>query len=222
MATNIPQDDFHKTGLRLPKDLHAKLHEAAASAGRTYNSEIVSRLQESFELRAPAIDALRAQMDAEVRDLQMRGEMLAVRVEMARLRADALMSRQHAIELEAEALTRAAQTDEDFARADAKGKELAHVEQEAKALHTELQQLLDARADTMGRFEAMRGMLKDAGKALEDRLAAAKRTAPPEPESAADMDIFEIPAFLRVDPDGKARPGSKRPPAAKPARKKGA
>lgn len=48
MATNLSQDDFHKTGLRLPRDLHAKLHEAAAAAGRSYNSEIIARLEASF------------------------------------------------------------------------------------------------------------------------------------------------------------------------------
>lgn len=49
MATNAPQDDWHKTGLRLPKDLHHALHEAAAASGRSYNGEIVARLQQSFE-----------------------------------------------------------------------------------------------------------------------------------------------------------------------------
>lgn len=49
MATNAPQDDWHKTGLRLPKELHQQLHEAAAASGRSYNAEIVARLQESFE-----------------------------------------------------------------------------------------------------------------------------------------------------------------------------
>jgi len=49
MATNTPQDDFHKTGVRMPRDLHAKLHAAAAGSGRSYNAEIVARLQSSFE-----------------------------------------------------------------------------------------------------------------------------------------------------------------------------
>lgn len=49
MATNAPQDDWHKTGLRLPRDLHHQLHEAAVASGRSYNSEIVARLQGSFE-----------------------------------------------------------------------------------------------------------------------------------------------------------------------------
>ena len=54
MATNQPQEDFHKTGLRLPKPLHAQLHEAAAASGRSYNAEIVARLQASFEPSANA------------------------------------------------------------------------------------------------------------------------------------------------------------------------
>lgn len=48
MATNAPQDDWHKTGLRLPKELHHQLHEAAAASGRSYNAEIVARLEQSF------------------------------------------------------------------------------------------------------------------------------------------------------------------------------
>lgn len=67
MATNIPQDDFQKTALRLPKDLHARVHEAAAEGGRSYNAEIVARLQGSFEVRAsPAMVADLARAEAAV------------------------------------------------------------------------------------------------------------------------------------------------------------
>ncbi len=48
MATNSPQDDWHKTGLRLPRPLHQSLHDAAAASGRSYNGEIVHRLEQSF------------------------------------------------------------------------------------------------------------------------------------------------------------------------------
>lgn len=51
MATNAPQDDWHKTGLRLPKELHHQLHEAAAASGRSYNAEIVARLEASFDAK---------------------------------------------------------------------------------------------------------------------------------------------------------------------------
>ncbi len=48
MATNKPQDDYQKQGVRIPKDLHARIHEAAAASGRSYNSELIARLQASF------------------------------------------------------------------------------------------------------------------------------------------------------------------------------
>lgn len=43
------QQDFVKTALRLPPDLHAALHTAAAEQDRTYNAEIVNRLRSTFK-----------------------------------------------------------------------------------------------------------------------------------------------------------------------------
>lgn len=65
MATNIPQLDYQKTALRLPKDLHAQLHLSAAESGRSYNAEIVSRLQTSFDQSA---DTGRLQADLDRAD----------------------------------------------------------------------------------------------------------------------------------------------------------
>lgn len=48
MATNKPQDEFVKTALRLPKELHANLHQAAKANSRSYNSEIIARLEDTF------------------------------------------------------------------------------------------------------------------------------------------------------------------------------
>ncbi|MDO4796249.1 MAG: Arc family DNA-binding protein [Brachymonas sp.] len=52
------QDEFIKTALRVPPDLHKQLHEAAAANNRTFNAEIVSRLQESFVQHASAYGKL--------------------------------------------------------------------------------------------------------------------------------------------------------------------
>lgn len=46
MAT---QDDYIRTALRVPPDLHAQIHEHAKSNNRTFNAEIVARLQASLE-----------------------------------------------------------------------------------------------------------------------------------------------------------------------------
>jgi hypothetical protein len=43
------QDDYTKTALRLPRDLHQLLTEAAAQRGQSLNAEMVSRLLDSFE-----------------------------------------------------------------------------------------------------------------------------------------------------------------------------
>ncbi len=40
--------DIQKTALRLPRELHAAVKEAAEHNNRTMNAEIVSRLSESF------------------------------------------------------------------------------------------------------------------------------------------------------------------------------
>lgn len=45
MAT---QDDYIRTALRVPPELHAKLHESAKENNRTFNAEIVARLEKTF------------------------------------------------------------------------------------------------------------------------------------------------------------------------------
>lgn len=56
MATNKPQDDYQKQGVRIPRELHARIHEAAAASGRSYNSELIARLQASFAETAQGVD----------------------------------------------------------------------------------------------------------------------------------------------------------------------
>lgn len=59
MATSIDQRNFVKTALRLPPEVHAAIHESAQQAGRSYNAELVERIQQS--LRSDA-DARRGQL----------------------------------------------------------------------------------------------------------------------------------------------------------------
>ncbi len=48
------QDDYVKTSLRIPRDLHARLMEAGQYNGRTLNAEILDRLHAApvYELLA--------------------------------------------------------------------------------------------------------------------------------------------------------------------------
>lgn len=41
------QDEYHKTSLRLPIDLHLDIRDAAARNGCSMNAEIIARLQAS-------------------------------------------------------------------------------------------------------------------------------------------------------------------------------
>ncbi|WCM88813.1 Arc family DNA-binding protein [Acidovorax sp. NCPPB 3576] len=43
----MAQDDYIRTALRVPPDLHKEIHEAADKAGRSFNAEIIERLQQT-------------------------------------------------------------------------------------------------------------------------------------------------------------------------------
>lgn len=57
MATNKPQDDYQKQGMRIPRELHARIHEAAAASGRSYNSEVIYQLERNLGPTAASHDA---------------------------------------------------------------------------------------------------------------------------------------------------------------------
>ncbi|MGI4847557.1 MAG: Arc family DNA-binding protein [Janthinobacterium lividum] len=52
MATK--QDDFIKTALRLPRDLHSEVQESAEKNGRSMNAEIIARLEQASRILSPA------------------------------------------------------------------------------------------------------------------------------------------------------------------------
>ena len=51
MAINQTQADWQKTALRLPRDLHKQVHEAAAAEGRTFNGQLVIFIRECIQSR---------------------------------------------------------------------------------------------------------------------------------------------------------------------------
>jgi len=60
MAT---QDDFIRTALRVPPDLHAQIHRAAEAAGRTFNAEINQRLSATFSVDGGDVTGLARQVE---------------------------------------------------------------------------------------------------------------------------------------------------------------
>lgn len=45
----MAQDDYIRTALRVPPDLHKRIHEAADKAGRSFNAELIDRLSSTFD-----------------------------------------------------------------------------------------------------------------------------------------------------------------------------
>ncbi|HEL4660748.1 TPA: Arc family DNA-binding protein [Stenotrophomonas maltophilia] len=43
------QEGYIKTALRLPPDLHSRIHKSARESGRTFNAELIARLAGSYE-----------------------------------------------------------------------------------------------------------------------------------------------------------------------------
>ncbi|MBT2333594.1 Arc family DNA-binding protein [Variovorax paradoxus] len=66
MATSY-QDDYMKTALRLPRDLHAKLQESATMSSRSLNAELIARLEHTAQwearARASSQEAAEAKME---------------------------------------------------------------------------------------------------------------------------------------------------------------
>lgn len=48
MAINQTQEDWVKTALRLPRDVHAGVHEEAKRQDRTFNGQIVAMLRQGI------------------------------------------------------------------------------------------------------------------------------------------------------------------------------
>jgi hypothetical protein len=65
MAT---QDQYIRTALRVPADLHEAIHESAAARNRTFNAELIARLQASFEENATLSFAIQQAIDDEMEE----------------------------------------------------------------------------------------------------------------------------------------------------------
>ncbi|KKL38622.1 hypothetical protein WR30_11225 [Burkholderia contaminans FFH2055] len=72
------QDDYTKTALRLPRDLHQMLVESAAARGHSLNTEMVYRLEQSF--------VNQAESEANIQTADLLAENRKLRVEMTKLR----------------------------------------------------------------------------------------------------------------------------------------
>lgn len=103
--TGMAQDDWVRTALRLPAELHAQVHAAADAAGRSFNAEIIERLVNAEHLERRLTELVK-QMGHDVATAhQFKAERDQLRAEVERL--DREVKAALALTAEQEALLRA-------------------------------------------------------------------------------------------------------------------
>lgn len=165
------EDRYIRITLRIPKDLHRSLSEAADQTSKSLNAEIVARLQGSFQGTG---DRLGEQMDLFLMAVQNRSELLGLRADMIRNKLDTLRARMRAISAESELLIRNATTDADFDAAKSKAQEINGVEQESRALGDELEMIQKERHQLVAQMESIQSAATKKLAQIEPALAAYK------------------------------------------------
>lgn len=172
MATNKPQDDYKKTALRLPPELHERLHEAAAASGRSYNAEIVARLEESLE-RQQAATGMPHEIAAYLAALQNRSLMLDMRADMLKMRLDSIGVRVMTLVGKTDGLDMSSLTDAQLESVEAEIDDLRHAEAEMADVRSELKALQDERQEVLQSIRSVQSTVSTKVVALEKALADA-------------------------------------------------
>lgn len=159
--------------IRLPEELKARIDASAAQAGRSLNAEIVARLEGSYRTDN---DSFKRELEAQVAVILTRADTLSLRVDLIKSRMDNLFTRAHLISSETERMAKAAQTDEDFAKAEAMIAEYNKIQLEANALGEQAKQLIVERDAELQRMNSLQDVLKAYREKLETALA--KRPKP--------------------------------------------
>lgn len=167
------EDRYTRITLRIPKDLHRGLTDAADQTSKSLNAEIVGRLERSFP---DSNESFKREIEAQLATVLARADTLALRVDLIKSRMDNLFTRAHLISSETERMAKAAQTDEDFAKAEARIAEYDEIQSEAAALGEQAKQLIVERDAELQRMNSLREVLKAYREKLEASLA--KRPKP--------------------------------------------
>lgn len=167
MAT---QDDYIRTALRVPPELHAQIHASAKANNRTFNAEIVARLEESFSAKASAPMSTQ-QIELLVSAIENKALMLSMRYDMVKLRKENLVNQIQRITAESQLLAKNAITDADFQRSKEKISELDAIEEQAEQLHLEAEQIIRERDAALAELRAMRETFSRLRSDLEMQLA---------------------------------------------------
>lgn len=164
-----------QTNLRMPADLKDRLMASAAENNRSLSAEVALRLEKSFHGDG---SGLKREIEMQVAVALARVDSLSLRAELIRSRMDNLQVRLHLVSSETERLAKAAQNDEDFAKAESRMKEYDTLEAESALLESQLKELLAERDEASARLGSLHAALLAYGEKLESALATRPKPKP--------------------------------------------
>lgn len=173
--TSTTGRDSDKFMLRFPDGMRERVAEAAKAAGRSMNAEIVQRLEQSFErthtahVQAGPTES-RVFIELMTTSMQNQVEMLTLRISMAKLRMQSEVDRFESLSREIELETKAAQTDEDFARVEAKVAKLSDNKAVLRELEAELVVIVRERELLLQQLDNSLKLVEKARQLAEARL----------------------------------------------------
>ena len=170
----MAQDDYIRTALRVPPDLHKALHAAADESGKSFNAEIIGRLQASFQNFETADSALKREFEAQLGRLISRRDSVEMRTELARTRLDSLDVRRRMIVSELERMPANEGGVEKLAKMQEGATQLNAVQKELSMLRDELESLLQARNEVLQEISNLQGRIAAVRVEAEIRLRKAK------------------------------------------------
>ncbi|WP_114467003.1 toxin-antitoxin system HicB family antitoxin [Pseudorhodoferax soli] len=181
------EDRYTRITLRLPKELHARLGDAAAATSKSVNAEIVARLHDASELEEESERNRRLRVQ-----LEIEREHIRERLEATSKAMDAEAKRSS--ELQSEVLKLRALLDSERMRQ-------SDMERSVLAARRELEEVR-TRSDSAELVQA----LKSAIAAKDELLAGAKRSQEYWAEQVLQCaDRFRA-AYQKLSPEGQAEP----------------
>lgn len=172
MVTKKSQDDYKKTALRLPQELHESLHAAASSSGRSYNAEIVARLEESLA-KQQAAAGIPTEIAAYLAALQNRSLMLDMRADMLKMRLESIGARVIAITKRTVGVDTSELSDAELERMESEIEELREAETEMDTIRGELKNLQVQRHEVLQHLTSMESAVSKKAAEVEEALAGA-------------------------------------------------
>ncbi len=168
----MEDDRYTRITLRIPKDLHGKLQDAADATSKSTNAEIVARLEESLA-KQQAAAGIPTEIAAYLAALQNRSLMLDMRADMLKMRLESIGARVIAITKRTVGVDTSELSDAELERMESEIEELREAETEMDTIRGELKNLQVQRHEVLQHLTSMESAVSKKAAEVEEALAGA-------------------------------------------------